>query len=130
MKNLRFFRHIQIYSIEDDTNDNSILKNFIFKFNLTIFPHIVQSGTVSKMCPASPIASRLKDCLHHLNVFMCGSLNKVGETGPILDSRGFSRISPDPLRQKSFFWLRSFFSLASALLIFLKCVTLKFKNLH
>ena len=27
----------------------------------------------------------------------------VGETGPILDSRGFSRISPDPLRQKIFF---------------------------
>ena len=27
----------------------------------------------------------------------------IGETGPILDSRGFSRISPDPLRQKSFF---------------------------
>jgi hypothetical protein len=27
----------------------------------------------------------------------------VGETGPLLDSRGFSRISPDPLRQKSFF---------------------------
>ena len=28
----------------------------------------------------------------------------VGETGPILDSRGFSRIPPDPLRQKSFFY--------------------------
>jgi hypothetical protein len=28
----------------------------------------------------------------------------VGETGPLLDSRGFSRISPDPLRQKNFFF--------------------------
>jgi hypothetical protein len=47
----------------------------------------------------------------------------VGETGPILDSRDFSLISPDPLRQKCFFLLRSFFILAPTPLIFFNGVT-------
>jgi hypothetical protein len=31
-----------------------MLKNWIFKLSLTIFPDTVQSGTVSKMGPVSP----------------------------------------------------------------------------
>jgi hypothetical protein len=50
---------------------------------------------------------RGKDPVQHESSPIGGRcLQSLGETGPILDSRGFSHISPDPLKQKSFFFAK------------------------
>jgi hypothetical protein len=65
------------------------------------------------------------------NNFACRQMHRLwGRPDPSWTVAVFLAYLPIPLGKRVFFWLSSFFSLVPTLLIFLKCVTLKFKNLH